>query len=159
MPTARARRGKGDSGAALVEFGLIAPVLFLILFGIIESGWAFSQYLDVRHGAREAARLAAVNYSDPDGSPAIGADQTNEIVAAACERMGGDAIGATVELTLAVADADLLGDRAFIEVNSTLDTLTGFLDFAFAGKQIDDRISFRLERDATWDPSVGPVGC
>ena len=46
----------------MVEFAIIVPVLALLLFGVIEFGWAFSQNLDVRHGAREGSRLAAVNY-------------------------------------------------------------------------------------------------
>lgn len=50
-----------DQGAALVEFGLLAIPLFVILFGIIEFGWAFYQQLDVSHGAREGARIAVVN--------------------------------------------------------------------------------------------------
>ena len=55
----RGRRPR-ERGAVLVEFAIISPVLALLLFGVIEFGWAFSQNLDVRHGAREAARLAAV---------------------------------------------------------------------------------------------------
>ena len=41
---------------------LVAPVLILLLLGIVDFGWAFSENLDVRHGAREASRLVAVNY-------------------------------------------------------------------------------------------------
>ena len=46
----------------LVELGLIAPFLFLIVFAIVEFGYGYGQSLDVRHGAREASRLVAVNY-------------------------------------------------------------------------------------------------
>ena len=38
------------------------PLLLLLLFGIIEASWAFSQQNNIRHGAREGARLAAVDY-------------------------------------------------------------------------------------------------
>jgi Flp pilus assembly protein TadG len=58
-----------DRGASMVEFAVVAPLLFLLLFGIIDFGWAFSQNLDVKHAAREGARLAAVNAAsgaDPD---------------------------------------------------------------------------------------------
>ncbi|MGQ0833075.1 MAG: TadE/TadG family type IV pilus assembly protein, partial [Microthrixaceae bacterium] len=41
-------RGKRDRGAALVEFAIIMPIFFLLVFGIIEFGWAFFQLLDVR---------------------------------------------------------------------------------------------------------------
>ena len=49
-----------ESGAALVEMAVILPLLVLLLFGVIEASWAFAQANDVRHGAREGARLAAV---------------------------------------------------------------------------------------------------
>ena len=147
------RRAKGDDGAVLVEFALIAPILFLIVFGIMEFGWGFAQYLDVRHGAREGARLAAVNYADPGNSPpSEGATQTQEILTEVCERIGGDVNGATITLEFVVAgdDGNDLGDEARISMESDLDTLTGFLDFALGGVEIDDDIQFRLERNASW---------
>ena len=153
----RRDRGKGDDGAVLVEFALVAPVLFLIIFGIIELGWGFGQYLDVRHGAREAARLAAVNYSD-DGL-STGTAQTTQIRNQVCDRMGGDASNASVQIGL---DDDLeneIGDRGYIVVESDLDTLTGFLDPVLDGVEINDRISFRLERDVEWDADEGPQPC
>src|SRR5687767_8678973 len=64
-------------GAILVEFGLIALLLFTLLFGVIEFGWAFYQHLDVRHGAREGARLAAVNYQG--SRPALLAETCNRM--------------------------------------------------------------------------------
>lgn len=145
------KRVRNDDGAVLVEFGIIAPLLFLIVFGIIEFGWGFAQYLDVRHGTRELARLAAVNYSDPANSPpSTGATQTSEIIAEACDRMGEDMGGADVDLIFTTSGEDDLGDRAEVSISRPLDTLTGFLDFALGSVVIDDDISFRLERDVTW---------
>ncbi len=54
-------RGKDERGAALVEFAIIMPLLFTLVLGIVEFGWLLSNDLDIRHGAREAARQAAVN--------------------------------------------------------------------------------------------------
>ena len=48
-------------GAAMLEFAIVLPLLLVLLFGIIEAAWAFNQQLEVRHGAREGARLVAVN--------------------------------------------------------------------------------------------------
>lgn len=147
----RTKRSSGDEGAVLVEFAIIVPVLFLIVFGIIEFGWGFGQYLDVRHGSREGARLAAVNYANPAiNPPSAGATQTQEILSEVCDRMGGDVSGATVALSFDEAGQDAIGDRASIVMTSELDTLTGFLDFALGGVDLNDEISFRLERDATW---------
>ncbi|MHB8465872.1 MAG: TadE/TadG family type IV pilus assembly protein [Acidimicrobiales bacterium] len=54
-------RGKGERGAALVEFAIVVPVLCLLLFGIIDFGTLYSNQISVRQGVREAARQAAVD--------------------------------------------------------------------------------------------------
>ncbi|HEV8565267.1 MAG TPA: TadE/TadG family type IV pilus assembly protein [Actinomycetota bacterium] len=55
--TGRLRR---DEGAAAVEFALIAGVLALLLFGMMEYGLFFLQAQTLKSGAREGARQAAV---------------------------------------------------------------------------------------------------
>lgn len=49
-----------DEGAAAVEFALIAGVLFMLLFGMLQFGLAFWQVQNLRSATREAARVAAV---------------------------------------------------------------------------------------------------
>lgn len=137
-------RRRRDEGAALVEFALVAPVLFLILFGIIEFGWAFSQVLDIRHGAREGARLVAVNYQE---SPTDTGDaQLTQIAAETCARLSNDN-GA--ELTIE-RNGDAVGQIATVEISRDLDTLTGFLDFALGGITLSSKAETRLEQAATW---------
>jgi Flp pilus assembly protein TadG len=53
------RRGT-DEGAAAVEFALIAPLLFILLFGIVVFGMGFYTQQGAAAAAREAARRAAV---------------------------------------------------------------------------------------------------
>ncbi len=53
-------RRRGDEGASALEFAVVAPVLLLLLFGMIEFGLIFQGQLAVTHAAREGARLAAV---------------------------------------------------------------------------------------------------
>lgn len=56
MSARRARTGQN-----LVEFALVAPLLFLFTFGIMEFGWAFYVYSELSNAAREGARYAAVH--------------------------------------------------------------------------------------------------
>jgi Flp pilus assembly protein TadG len=56
----RARRRRDVRGAAAVEFGLVAVVLFTVLFGIIQFGIYFWAWQQTGHAAREASRFAAV---------------------------------------------------------------------------------------------------
>ena len=56
-----------ERGTALVEFALIAPILFLFLFGIIEFGRALNYYNDLTQLAGQGARAAIVT-RNPDGT-------------------------------------------------------------------------------------------
>ena len=53
------RRCIGDSGASLVEFALIAPLLFAILLGTITGGLALSKKNSMTNAVREGGRLGA----------------------------------------------------------------------------------------------------
>ena len=61
--TKRVRRGiaGGERGAAAVEFALVAPLLFLLVFGIIDFGFGFHAWDASHNAAREGARVGAVN--------------------------------------------------------------------------------------------------
>lgn len=50
----------GEAGAAAVEFALVVPVLVLIVFGIFNFGFLFSQQLTLNNGVREGDRRAVV---------------------------------------------------------------------------------------------------
>lgn len=58
---------RDERGTALVEFALIAPFLFLLLFGIIDFGRALNYYNQVTQLAGQGARAAQVNRM-PDGT-------------------------------------------------------------------------------------------
>jgi Flp pilus assembly protein TadG len=59
-----------ESGQALVEFALVAPVLFLILFAIIQFGVAFMHSVALTDAVRAGARKAAVSRTAADPSAA-----------------------------------------------------------------------------------------
>jgi Flp pilus assembly protein TadG len=46
--------------ASMVEFAIVAPLLFLIVFGIIDFGRAFFLYNNLTNAARDGARVGAV---------------------------------------------------------------------------------------------------
>jgi len=57
---------KSEKGASAVEFALILPILIILVFGIVEFGIAFNNYITITHAAREGARIAAVDLNNPD---------------------------------------------------------------------------------------------
>lgn len=52
-------RRRSDDGASLVEFALIAPVLFALLLGMFTGGLALSRKNSMTNAVREGARLGA----------------------------------------------------------------------------------------------------
>jgi len=60
----KVRLRKRESGQTLVEFALVVPLLFLLLFGSVEFGRVFHAYHVVTSAAREGARAAAVGKSN-----------------------------------------------------------------------------------------------
>ena len=63
----RLRRGRGSRttrrGAAVVEMAVVAPLLLLILFGVIEFGWTFMVHETLTNAAREACRVGVLQGS------------------------------------------------------------------------------------------------
>ena len=60
-PRARRRARRGDeAGATLVEFALVAPLLFVLLFGIIAGCFLAYQNSALHDGASAGARMASI---------------------------------------------------------------------------------------------------
>jgi hypothetical protein len=57
---ALARRCTTDDGAILVEAAFIFPILFYLLFGVLELGLMFRSYLTLGNGLRAGIRIAAI---------------------------------------------------------------------------------------------------
>ena len=60
------RKFRAQEGQTLVEFALVVPLLLLIVFGIIQFGVAFNDYLSLTDGVRAGARKAAVSRHEYD---------------------------------------------------------------------------------------------
>ena len=57
-------RARGERGSVLVEAAFITPVLFFLLFSILEFGMAFRDYLAVANTTRDGARAASIYSND-----------------------------------------------------------------------------------------------
>jgi Flp pilus assembly pilin Flp len=65
------RIGRSEDGQALVEFALVAPLILLLIFGILDFGRAFNYKNDLTSLANQAARFAEVNTCLPCGGASI----------------------------------------------------------------------------------------
>lgn len=55
-----------DEGAAAVEFAILTPLIFLILFGMLSTGLAWNSKQTLTHAVREGARYGATLAVDGD---------------------------------------------------------------------------------------------
>ena len=60
-------RKKREQGQTMAEFALVLPVLAILLFGVIQFGITFNNYLAVTDAVRAGARQAAVARFLPPG--------------------------------------------------------------------------------------------
>ena len=57
----RRRRGRaGETGAELIEFAFVFPLLVMVILGIVDFGFLFQRYEVLTNAAREGARVAAL---------------------------------------------------------------------------------------------------
>ena len=66
-----------DRGVSVVEFALIAPVLLLILVGILDLGRAINAYVTVSNAAREGTHYLSVH---PTAAPSAIASMVHQRV-------------------------------------------------------------------------------
>lgn len=58
------RRERNEAGASAVEFALVFPFLMLVLFGMVTTGFTYSDHLSITNAVREGSRFsAAVDYT------------------------------------------------------------------------------------------------
>lgn len=142
-------RSKNDRGANLVEFALVMPFLVLLVLGIVEFSWTLATNLDVKQGAREGARLTAVDFPDT-GNAAMAAE--------ICNRM--DLVGSdpATSITWASDGSPDVGEGVTVTVSTPHTTLTGFMDWAFGSlTTLDSTVEIRIEQPPNW--SDGTQNC
>lgn len=52
---------RAERGQTMTEFALVAPMLIVLVFGVIQFGIAFNNYMTLTDAARAAARKGAVS--------------------------------------------------------------------------------------------------
>ena len=94
----------GSRGQAMVEFALVAPVFFLLLFSIIEGGRFVFYYQLLNNATREGARYAIIHGSQ--GSPCSGPPAGTST----CADVAGDnVIQATVNAAIGLVGSGDIG--------------------------------------------------
>ena len=87
------RRLRDERGIATIEFAILAPVLCLILFGIIQIGIYIYTTVDVRQATREGGRQLTLLRNDSNAA----AEVKTKVAAA----LGGSRIAGLVDKVMA----------------------------------------------------------
>jgi hypothetical protein len=146
-----ANRGvaRNESGAALVEFVLVLPLLLVLLLGMLDLGKAFNYWIDETHLAHEGARFAAVNKN-----PGPGATLQESLKAQADTPELADAL--EVCISFPGAGGAVIGEPVEVKVSSDYTFLDFIADrFDITDKTITATSTMRLERI----PSNLTAGC
>lgn len=62
---------KDESGQSALEFAIVLPIFLLILAMVLDYGWLFYVKMGTENAARNAARVACVEYTDVSQNPLV----------------------------------------------------------------------------------------
>ena len=148
-PPSPQRICRDQTGAALVEFALVLPILILLLFGMLDFGKAFNYWIDGTHLANEGARWAVVN-KNPD--PGVGTlQQYIQQQATTTElRSGGtSSVPGPLEVCIGFPNGTSgVGDPVEVTVSTTYHWFP-FLGLDVTETTITGRSTMRLEAEPT----------
>ena len=120
------RRQRPDAGASTVEFALLAPVLFLVLFGIIDYGIWFADAISARQAVRDGARRGVVEVfgscpAPAPGPPASGPSADLHNLACTINASMAPISGTTyVKVGIAKTPTDVSGSAKWTDLQGTL---------------------------------------
>lgn len=127
---------KRENGQSMVEFALVLPILILLLCGIIDFGWIYSNKIAAVNACREAARYSAIHVNDSSTND-DNADAT-AVVSESAPYLS------SLVVTLTYPNADSVE----ITVEATIPYLTGVSSTLFgdSGVTIDSSCMMRIEQ-------------
>jgi Flp pilus assembly protein TadG len=106
----------------MVEFALVAPLFFVMLFGVMEGAWLLFHNHQVSNAAREGARYAVVN-GEMSGDEATAAT-IRDVIQDRVQLSNPNSLNVTLELI----DGDMQPEsRIRVNVGYTHETLVGFI--------------------------------
>lgn len=156
-------------GVTLVEFAVVAPVLLLLLLGMVDFGFAFGDYISLRNGVREGARQAAIN---PPGSrtctldsPAPPNAATQNLACLTKDRIGLDDGDVQVAIVLLDGDdtdtvAGGVGDPVRVCARIPAESTSGITQPFFSGRTIAVAAEMRIETPPAYvSYSEGGIPC
>ena len=154
-------------GASIIEFALIAPILFAILFGVIDYGLVLKDDIGVEQGVREAARQGTVasfgsrtscsNGTLPSGTKTemkklvcltkarSSVPDADIRVAIRFDPVGG---GSAASAYPAGTGSPPVGNGLVICAITPMESTTGFFSTLMDGRYVRSKVNMRIEKAA-----------
>jgi Flp pilus assembly protein TadG len=146
-----------EDGVALVEFALVAPLLLVILFGMLDFGRTFNYWIDATHLANEGARWAVVN-KNPASSGSL-QDYIQEQADTDELRNGGSsAVPDALEVCITFPNGATVGNPVRVTASVTYNWLPFLSEQALGGltsTTVSSSSTMRLEAP----PTAYSAGC
>jgi Flp pilus assembly protein TadG len=127
------------------------PVLFLLVFGIIDYGMLFFDTIGLRQGTREAARQAVVQLPSSTCTQTNFGDKVACAARQATENTLGDASGVRVKVYAPDAGGWAKGNRIIVCTQVKEKSITGFVPFP--SKPLQTRTIMSIEQATPAQPS------
>lgn len=142
-PAAVRSRLCGESGQGVVEFGMIVPLLCVLVLVFVDFGKAMNYWLDLNHVASEGARKAAVNRFP---TAAEYQDYVRDRLETTELQSGGtDSVPAGATIAICLPEGGDVGDPVTVQVSVDYDWIP-FIDSA--DFNIRGTATMRLEQQA-----------
>ncbi|MHB8963784.1 MAG: TadE/TadG family type IV pilus assembly protein [Saccharofermentanales bacterium] len=123
------RFSKNEKGQAVVELAIAIPVLLLVLCGIIDFGWIFSNKMVITYCSREGARYGTVN-----AAAQYSADDIEQRVL----NVAPDYLKNDLNITVTYTDIyDVRSGDVEVEVRYTVRALTPITGIFFDNQEVD----------------------
>ena len=153
----RTQRRQRERGAALVEMALVLPLLMMVVFGVIEFGTTYNNYISLRDGVRQSARLAVVGNTTGISTSCnlVGADEASttvkRIMCLTKREIGLDQTQVRVKVMTATPTFTGVGtfsknDALIICAQIPTKAVTGFLTTALTGNTLRTKLAMRIEK-------------
>jgi Flp pilus assembly protein TadG len=137
-----------ERGAALVEFAIVFPLLFLLISGMIDFGMVFVNVNSTRQGVREGARQGVVaNFGSTATCSIVGSsipDTTRQLMCLTKERIGLSEPDTRVKV--AFVGANQVGSSLLVCAQYPMSSVTGVLDPLMSGKVLTGKVEMRIEK-------------
>ena len=135
-----------EAGNALVEFAIVAPLLLLLVFGIIDFGLTLNHDVDLTNGVREAARQGVVaDYTGSDAGCSAVVGPAAQLACFARDNIGlGDKTA--VSISYPTGTNYVVGQILVVCASTPMTSTTGFLATFLSGHFLHAEVKMRLEQ-------------